>query len=683
MVNFSNITTIYVSQNSGHFLNTGFAPVNDELGNGPLENLEQAFAKVYQMRCSGVFRPVTIQITDDEYYLDKTIELDTSKMLGKYRDHECICGITVEPYKERCKIIGGKRLFGFKEDEFNGVRCFSLYIPEVKAGEWEFTDLYVNGERASLTRYPENGTLRCVDTENNVGELFAHSEWFIAKKEDLACIKDVESAIVSYYHYWVDEHSPVKSYDKETGKLTMEYKSRFNITNRYDKEDWGASNLEYYLENIAEAFKNPGEWYLQKAEGMLYYIPKDDKQEADNIIVYAPLTDKILTLRGSGEQKVKNIYFRDFDFVCSAGDYASTAKDPGLNPEEPGEYASDSQSVSNAYGAVNFENAKNCGLESCNFTNLGTHAVAIEKGCSDIEILGCNFSNIGAGGIKIAGGEWGCESWEETHHIKVQNCIIKNCGRRYAAGCGILAMHAHNCEFSDNEISYLDYSGISVGWIWGYRNSNTYDDKVLRNHIHHIGMGNLSDMGGIYLLGRQKGTLVSENVIHDCIGSHYGGWGIYTDEGSSYIRVEKNIVYNVSSECYHHHYGSDNVVVNNIFAFGKRGIICCTADELHADIIVEKNILVTNERPIFTTIHTVKGYNPALMSHHNFVYDISGREPVMFCIQDRNFTFSEVQQMGMEYGSMIINPGLTEKFNIMEDSELIKYGFKVIRDLEN
>ena len=66
-------------------------------------------------------------------------------------------------------------------------------------------------------------------------------------------------------------------------------------------------------------------------------------------------------------------------------------------------------------------------------------------------------------------------------------------------------MHTHNCEFSDNEISYLDYSGISVGWVWGYKNSNTYDNRIIRNYIHHIGMGNLSQM--------KAGLNAAKNVI--------------------------------------------------------------------------------------------------------------------------------------------------------------------------
>lgn len=678
MINFSNTATIYVSQNIGNYLNTGFLSQEDNLGNGPLESIEQAFEKVYQLRCAGNFRPITVKILDDEYFIDNTMDFDSSKICGKYKDNECICGITVEPYSKRCKIVGGRRITGFSEDTFNGQKCFSAHIPKVLSGEWYFTDLYVDGKRAKLTRYPKEGTLRCVDTEHNTGGQFAHSEWFIAKREDLENIKDVENAIVSYYHYWIDEHSPVKSYDRESGKLTMEYKSRFMISNRYDETDGQVTtaNLEYYLENIPEAFSNPDEWYLDKNKGMLYYIPRNEKQSPENITVYAPTVDKILNFSGNKDKKITNIYFKDIDFVCSDGDYASTSEDLCDNPEEAGKYASDCQSVSDAYGAVNFTYSKNCGLDNCNLTCLGVHAVSINEGCSDIEITNCKISDVGAGGIRIVGGVAGCEENEETHHISVQRCNITNCGRRYAAGCGILAMHIHNCEFSDNEISYLDYSGISVGWVWGYVDSNTYDNKILRNHIHHIGMGNLSDMGGIYLLGKQRGTIVAENIIHDCLGSHYGGWGIYTDEGSSFIRVEKNIVYNISSDCYHQHFGSDNVITNNIFAFGKRALLACSIDEMHTSLVVEKNIFVTDKRPIFCTSQAVKGFNSALMSHHNLIYDVSGREPVMFNSRGHDFTFSEIQKLGMEMGSIVKNPKLSDDFKVSDDSPAHDLGFK-------
>ena len=483
-------------------------------------------------------------------------------------------------------------------------------------------------------------------------------------------IKDVESAIVSYHHYWIDEHSPVESYDRETGKLTMAYKSRFLITNLYEEEHCPA-NLYYYLENIAEVFENPGEWYLERKSGMLYYMPENDSQTPENIGVYAPVVDRIVDICGSSELPVSDIRFRGLDFICSKGDYASRVHTEKTMASDD-VFGSDGQSVAGAYGAVNFKYATNCSVSDCSLKNLGVQAVSVEEGCSDIRVEGCTVYDVGAGGVRIFGGAYGCEKHDETHHIIVRDCNISYCGRRYAAGCGILANHVYSCEFSGNEIGYLDYSGISVGWVWGYNNSITCANRISDNHIHHIGMGNLSDMGGIYLLGKQRGTVVSGNRIHDVICKHYGGWGIYTDEGSSFITVENNVVYNTSSNCYHQHYGSDNVIRNNVFAFGGDTVIRCSVPEMHCCLAVEGNILVTDGKPIFATYTAENGINPGVCSHHNIIWDVSGEEPVLFKVGDCDITLSEAMEKGFETGSVNVNPELDENFLPKAGSEVCK-----------
>ena len=540
MLNFSNVSIIYVSQKCGRETFSGFSPVADRFGGGPLDSVEHAIEKICQFRASGNFRPITVRFCDEEYYIEKPIELIPSALHNRFFGNDCLTGITFDSVN-RTKIIGGRKLSGFKKDIFNGHDCFSVHIPDVEEGKWFFTDLYVDGGRAKFTRFPKEGTLTCVDTEFNKGEIATHSKWFIAHKQDLEGIKDVESAIVSYYHYWIDEHSPVESYDRETGKLTMAYKSRFLITNLYEEEHCPA-NLHYYLENIAEVFENPGEWYLERKSGMLYYIPENDSQTPENIQVYAPVVDRIVDVCGSSEHPVSDIRFRGLDFICSKGDYASRVHTDKTAASDD-VFGSDSQSVAGAYGAVNFRYARNCIISDCSLKNLGVQAVSVEEGCSDIRVEGCTVYDVGAGGVRIFGGAYGCEKHDETHHITVKDCNISYCGRRYAAGCGILANHVYSCEFSDNEIGYLDYSGISVGWVWGYADNIACANRITNNHIHHIGMGNLSDMGGIYLLGKQRGTVVSGNRIHDVICRHYGGWGIYTVEGASYMTIENTVVY--------------------------------------------------------------------------------------------------------------------------------------------
>lgn len=158
------------------------------------------------------------------------------------------------------------------------------------------------------------------------------------------------------------------------------------------------------------------------------------------------------------------------------------------------------------------------------------YGVNIKEGCHHIRIERNRIEDICAGGVRICGGAIGCDPSEITSDCSVIGNHISHVGRRYAAGCGVLIMHAHDNEICDNEIHDLYYSGISAGWVWGYADSATWGNRICRNHIYNIGGENLSDMGGVYLLGKQRGTIVSENRIHDVTCAQYGAWGIYLAE---------------------------------------------------------------------------------------------------------------------------------------------------------
>jgi hypothetical protein len=224
-----------------------------------------------------------------------------------------------------------------------------------------------------------------------------------------------------------------------------------------------------------------------------------------------------------------------------------------------------------------------------------------------------------------------------------------------------------------NEIFNLYYSGISCGWCWGYDESMTHHNYIAKNHIHHLGSGVLSDMGGIYLLGRQKGTKVCDNYIHHVTSAYYGGWGLYTDEGSSHMLLSGNLCHDCSDNCYHQHYGSQNVVCNNIFAYSGKELICVTREELHTSISFLGNIIYTDGNDVYH-LEPKHLEDDRVIMKGNLIWNSKGA--VQFC---HNLDLSGMQNLGLEQGSVIADPCFADPenrdFTMTPDSPAWKMGF--------
>ena len=675
MISYNEIATLYVAP-AGYDGRTdpmsGTEPAPSDAG-APFGSLREALNMIRELRRIGVDQPVSVQLLPGTHILPETLRIDGG-----------IYGVTFEPFgRGEARIFGGVKVADWREDTYNGVPCFSAPIPAEALnpdapGGIDFTDLYVNGTRAKLTRYPAEGWLYPEDVENHSTALFSPSKWFIARAGDIRDFRNMSRIQMSFCHYWIDEHTPIDGYDPETRRVTMRYPSRFAIAG----ERGSASALEYCLENVAEAFANPDEWYAD--DGRIYYIPRDGSMTPGTVEAWIPRISKLVEIAGTPENPARNIRFRGIGFGVTRGEYGSVGSDASGNGEQT-LYASDAQAVAQADGAVSFRYAANCSIEDCRIENFGLHGVVVWPGCHGIRVLGTLIRDGGAGGLKILGGVAGSPLGEHTYGCAVEDCRILSCGRRYFAACGVLLMHAYENSISHNEIAYLYYTGISAGWVWGYAPSIARDNRIEKNHIHHLGDGMLSDMGGVYLLGKQPGTVVSGNVIHHVKSKNYGGWALYTDEGSSFITLENNICYDCSDNSYHQHYGSMNTVRNNVFAFAGGQEVRVSRTEAHLSILFENNVFCGNRDPMYD-ISRDQISQRTVSAKRNLLSDCARDEPVLRIFGSgenrEELTLADFQKYGMEYGSKAGDPQFEDPaardFRLKETSPAFGLGIKPI-----
>jgi hypothetical protein len=178
-------------------------------------------------------------------------------------------------------------------------------------------------------------------------------------------------------------------------------------------------------------------------------------------------------------------------------------------------------------------------------------------------------------------------------------------------------------------------------------------------------------MGGVYTLGISPGTVVEGNVIHDITSRDYGGWGIYTDEGSTGVVIRKNLVFRTSSGGFHQHYGRDNTIENNVFAMARDWQLQRSRIEDHTSFRFEKNIVWWN-----SSAPLMKGdWTKQLVTNSNCYWNAAG--PVVF---PHDQDLAARQAAGQDVGSIVADPKFKAAdrgdFTLAPDSPALALGFE-------
>ena len=322
------------------------------------------------------------------------------------------------------------------------------------------------------------------------------------------------------------------------------------------------------------------------------------------------------------------------------------------------------------------DGARHVAIEACEVKHVGTHGVWFRRGCRDCRVQRCWLDDLGGGGVLI--GETGVDLDKpdtQTSHIVCDNNIIHGAARIHHGAIGVWIGHSGHNQVTHNDISDLFYTGISVGWSWGYAPTISVHNTIDFNHIHHLGWGVLSDMGGVYTLGLAHGTTVSNNVVHDVYSyDRYGrgGWGLYNDEGSSGIVLENNLVYRVKTGTYHQHYGRENVVRNNILAYSLDGQIQRSRVEEHLSFTLHQQPRLLGQRAADRGGQRQRRQGEV---RSNLYFDASGK-PVDF----QGLTLAQRQAKGWDQGSIVEDPQFVDPadgdFHLKPGSPAAKIGFK-------
>ncbi|MCX6623528.1 MAG: right-handed parallel beta-helix repeat-containing protein, partial [Acidobacteria bacterium] len=243
----------------------------------------------------------------------------------------------------------------------------------------------------------------------------------------------------------------------------------------------------------------------------------------------------------------------------------------------------------------------------------------------------------------------------------------------HPSAIGVWIGQSTDDEVSHNHIHDLYYTAISAGWTWGYGPNQSRGHRIEFNHLHDIGQGLLSDMGAIYTLGIQPGTVLRNNLIHDVSSYTYGGWGIYPDEGSSEILIENNVVYGCKSAGFHQHYGRENVVRNNIFAMNRESQLMRTRAEKHVSFLFERNIVVYDDGRLLGGTWTGDG----IRMDGNLYWDARGGIP-----RFGTWSWEEWRKRGLDGHSKLADPLFrnagSADFRLRPESPALAMGFRPI-----
>lgn len=460
-----------------------------------------------------------------------------------------------------------------------------LGIYRASVGGYSSRELYVNGRRAvraRTTSYPPgflpsftNGGIEYSTTSLNPIAWRDPALWTNAQ--------NIEAVIVTQWKMMRVPLNAITSLTPTSGLITIKEPAWSNANVYLDKStglpgEWSFWQVTWF-ENAYQFLTEPGQWYLDTVNGVLYYIPLpgEDIHTAD---VELPILEALVAGQGTLGQPVHHIRFEGLTFAFATW-YGPNSNDGYVSDQSgqlllgsahPTNLIGHDQNVVPTPGNIPFTFASHIVFKGNIFQHLGAVGLQFGFGSQNNTIDSNLFTDISSSAIEIGGATAMDSHPTNTAYILknhlISNNLIRSVAVEYVDAAGIFVGFTQNTEISHNTLVDVPWAGIAMGWGWGLLDVGSFPglpnafsgewgvfttptpnsgSKILYNRFHSF-LNILWDGGAIYTTGQQGPSLSEGLLIQGNVASgkrpEGGGNTFYTDGGSRYIRVTSNASFN-------------------------------------------------------------------------------------------------------------------------------------------
>lgn len=472
---------------------------------------------------------------------------------------------------EKVILSGGICINGWKKQG----KVWVADVPAFNGRPLDFRQLWVNGKKAVRARDVEDfekmNRICSVDEKNEILYVPAVSIRRLIDNKGNLKAKYAEMVL---HQMWCVANLRIRSVEVQGDSAAIRFhqpESRIQFEHPWPRPmvTTDGHNSAFYLTNARELQDVPGEWYHDIDARKVYYYPREGEkmQEAEVIV---PAVETLVRVEGTLDRPVCHIRFEKITFSYTTWMRPS---EKGHVPLQAGMYLTDGYRIDpkmqrnylnhpldnqgwlgRPAAAVRVVAARQIDFERCRFEHLGSTGLDYEEAVQGGVVRGCLFRDIAGNGLLVGSFS---PAAHETHlpydpadrrevctQQQINNCYFTEIGNEDWGCLAIAAGYVGDVNIEHNEINEVPYSGISLGWGWTQTVNCMRNNRVHANLIHHYAK-HMYDVAGIYTLGSQPKSYVTENCVHSIYKPGYvhdpNHWFyLYTDEGSSFITVRDN-----------------------------------------------------------------------------------------------------------------------------------------------